>query len=75
MLEGMKPPVRNTPCAVRTMLGKLSDADGKILVEALADVELWPAKTLYRALHERDLLLSDTAINSHRKGLCSCLKG
>lgn len=72
MLEGLTPPKRNTPCATRKLLESLSPEDAEILRKALADTTAWPAKTLYRSLYERGLLLSDTSINSHRKGMCSC---
>lgn len=72
MLEGLTPPIRQFPCAVRTVLQGLEEKDKKILIEALANVDVWPAKTLSRVLKERNIVLSDTAIGNHRKNGCSC---
>lgn len=72
MLENLTPPKRVFPCAVRTVLQGLDEKDKKILIDAIANVDVWPAKTLSRALKERNTVLSDTAIGNHRKGGCSC---
>lgn len=72
MLENLTPPKRVFTCAVRTVLQGLDEKDKKILVDAIANVDVWPAKTLSRALKERNIIVSDTAIGNHRKGGCSC---
>lgn len=72
MLEGLQPPRKVYTCAVRTVLSTLDKADAAILTQALSDVELWPAKTLSKALRERSLMLSDNTIANHRRQACSC---
>lgn len=72
MLEDLKPPVRQFPCKVRTVLAELEPKDQEILVNALKSVDLWPAKTLSNALKARNVQLVDSTINRHRDGLCSC---
>lgn len=76
MLEGLKPPhERLYPCRVAQAILALDDKDQKILTEAIADLQTWPAKTLSNALKERGLLLADTTITKHRKKLCACGRG
>lgn len=72
MLEDLKPPVRQFPCKVRTVLGELEPKDREILLSALNSPDLWPAKTLSNALKSRGLQLIDSSINRHREGICSC---
>lgn len=72
MLEGMKPPVRVRTCAVRTLMENLEEKDVIILTAAIGDLTNWPAKTLSKALQQRDILLGDNSITAHRRGLCSC---
>jgi hypothetical protein len=73
MLENLKPPNRVRPCAVRTMLTQLEKKDKEILVAALMNQD-WAALTLAKELTSRGLLISDGAINRHRKEICSCSK-
>jgi hypothetical protein len=72
MLEDLKPPVRQFPCKVRTVLSELDDKDKKILIDALADTAAWPHKTLSNALKTRGVQLVDSSIQRHREGNCSC---
>ena len=72
MLEGLTPPVKLLPCAVRTLLEGLDQDDVKILNTALADHDAWPNKTLSRALAERGVKIGDGAIRKHRARECSC---
>ena len=58
MLEGLTPPVIGRSCKVATEAAKLSDSDKKILLDAVADKDRWPVKTLSRALSERGIMLS-----------------
>jgi hypothetical protein len=73
MLENLTPPNRVRPCAVRTMLTQLEKKDKEILVAALLNQD-WAALTLAKELTSRGLLISDGAINRHRKEICSCSK-
>jgi hypothetical protein len=73
MLENLTPPNRVRPCAVRTMLTQLEKKDKEILVAALMNQD-WAALTLAKELTSRGLLISDGAINRHRKEICSCSK-
>jgi hypothetical protein len=72
MLEGLAPPERIHPCAVRFLREKLDDSDRMILDKALADFDSWPHKTLAKALRERGLMISEKPIRMHRIGQCSC---
>ena len=72
MLEGLTPPVIGRSCKVATEASKLSDSDKKILLDAVADKDRWPVKTLSRALSERGIMLSDTPITNHRQRTCVC---
>jgi hypothetical protein len=72
MLEGMTPPERVMPCAVRSLRENLDDADQLILDKALADFDAWPHKTLAKALSDRGVMISEKPIRKHRTGLCSC---
>jgi hypothetical protein len=72
MLEGLTPPVKELPCAVRKLLDILDNSDREILENALADYESWPNKTLSKALTGRGLRISDGPIRKHRVGECSC---
>jgi hypothetical protein len=73
MLENLKPPTRAFSCAVRSLLSKLEKKDQEIFRAALASKE-WAALTLAKELTSRGLLISDGAINRHRKEICSCSK-
>lgn len=72
MLEDLKPPVRQFPCKVRTVLADLDEKDKAILAHALKSVSDWPAKTLSNALKARGIQLIDSSIVRHREGRCSC---
>ena len=73
MLENLKPYKRLYPCRIRVELEKLDNSDKKILLDAVADIETWPTKTLSNQLKQvGKIIISDTAITRHRKRLCSC---
>jgi hypothetical protein len=72
MLEGLTPPVHVQPCAVRTILKKLDQADQNILLDALANEEAWGNTALAKALTDRGLPISEKPIRKHRGGYCSC---
>ena len=74
MLEGMKPVQRVFVCAVNRIKDTLSDNDQQILMAAINDADTWPAKTLDRALRQRGVVLSDSAITNHRRKGCACWK-
>ena len=72
MLEGLTPPPKIKPCRIRDLAVQLGDKDGKILLDAVADSQLWTINGLVSALSERGVSVSSDAVNRHRKGLCSC---
>lgn len=75
MLEGLKPPNKiSGTCKVSTLAATLNEADKKILLEAIANKEEWPIKTLSKALSERGLQISDTPLTSHRAKACVCFR-
>jgi hypothetical protein len=74
MLEGLRPPERITPCAVRKLREGLTETDLGIFDAAILSVEDWPAKTLADALTERGLLIGEKPIRKHRNSICSCTR-
>lgn len=72
MLEDLEPPVRRTPCKIRTILDGLSENDQRILLLALEDVDSWSGNSLARALSQRGLLVTEKPIRKHRNNECSC---
>lgn len=72
MLEDMMPPVRRTPCKIRTILDELDDTDRAILEKALADPDTWSGNALGRALSQRGFLTTEKPIKKHRNRECSC---
>jgi hypothetical protein len=75
MLEGLQPPKKNRgSCKVGTIVKTLEDKDKKILLEAVANAQLWPIKTLVKALSERGLEISDSPLYNHRAKTCACFR-
>lgn len=75
MLEGLTPPSKfYGTCKVATIAATLSEADKKILLEAVGNKEAWPIKTLVKALSERGLQISDSPLTSHRAKTCVCFR-
>lgn len=72
LLDDLTPPKKNYTCKVRTELAKLDEKDQAVLVAAIADTTLWPAKTLANALQARGIQMIDVTISRHRQGSCSC---
>jgi hypothetical protein len=72
LLSGMTPPSRKSACKVLNVINSLDPKDGVILAEAIANTQLWPARTLQNALAERKIIISDISIGRHRKGQCIC---
>ena len=68
------PKLRYQYCKVQTLASGLSDADGKILLEAVENVELWPANTLSRELSKRGISIADVTISKHRQRACVCFR-
>jgi hypothetical protein len=71
MLEDLKPPLRISSCAVRTIRNKLEKKDQEILDGALANPE-FNSGALARELSSRGLKISDVSILRHRKKERSC---
>lgn len=72
MLEDLTPPTKKTPCKVREISVSLETKDSTIFLTAVNNTDAWKTKTLSNELRKRGILISDTAIAKHRKGLCSC---
>lgn len=72
MLEGLKPVKKIRPCRIREILAGLDDSDKDILETALADFRNWSTRGLEKALKGRGVEVSDTSIERHRNGICSC---
>jgi hypothetical protein len=71
MLENLKISKQRYPCAVKTLLDSLSEADQEILRENLCDFSIGH-KTLEKALNEVGITIADTTLSRHRQGRCSC---
>jgi hypothetical protein len=56
---------------MKSILESLSDADRKILAEAL-ESSLWNNSALTTALNERGLKVSRYSVDSHTRKQCSC---
>jgi len=75
MLEDLTPPTKaGSSCKVATVLETLSQSDGAILLEAIANKDAWPIKTLSKALQAKGLMISDTPLTSHRAQTCVCYR-
>ena len=75
MLEGLIPPVQfKGSCKVASVTATLSEADKKILLDAIANKDAWPIKSLARALNERGLQISESPLSSHRAKSCVCFR-
>ncbi len=75
MLEGLTPArSKARPCAVVALINRLDEADGKILSDAVKNVQRWTASSLSAALKERGLTIADMTITRHRNKLCVCYK-
>jgi len=76
MLEGLEPPENLVySCKVDLLKHDLSPEDYEILLTAVYDTRKWGAKTLQKALRERNISLSDTVIGKHRHKQCACFRG
>lgn len=71
LLDGITPPEPIRSCKVRTLLESLSDADQKILVEAMAS-ESWTHMALASQLKNRGLDMTPETLRKHRQKRCSC---
>ena len=75
MLEGMRPPTKtHGSCKVGTIAQTLEAKDRDILLDAVANVNDWPIKTLAKALSNRGLRISDSPLYSHRAKTCACFR-
>jgi hypothetical protein len=75
MLEGLTPPANATVyCKVDQTLQTLDEADKKILAEAIANTDIWPAKTLSKQLRLRGISMADTTLSKHRAKTCACYR-
>ena len=75
MLEDLKPPVNQSRnCKVSLVSESLTDADKKILQDAIADANSWPIKTLSKALKAKGVEISDTPLTNHRAKTCACFR-
>jgi hypothetical protein len=74
MLEGLTPPVRRpSQCKLGGIRETLDKSDQKILDDALANTEDWPADTLVRELRNHGLEIGRNTIRLHRRGDCLCV--
>jgi hypothetical protein len=75
MLEGLKPPTKtHGTCKVGIIADSLEPEDRKTLLDAVANVQDWPIKTLAKALGERGLQISDSPLYNHRGKTCACYR-
>ena len=74
MLEGLKPPKSDKPCAVISLASAMSEEDKKILLDAVANTKAWSSNSLSKALRERGLVIADQTITKHRNHTCICFR-
>ena len=74
MLEGLKPPKSDKPCAVVSLANAMSETDREILIEAVSNVASWTASSLSKALRERGIVIADHTITKHRNRTCVCYR-
>lgn len=72
MLEDLKPPAKQLPCRVRSVLDGLEDDDQDILMGALLDHDRWKTHVLSEELAKRGISASPNSIRKHRLRQCSC---
>jgi len=75
-LENLQPIQTERTCKVRTIKQGLKDSgeenDFNVFCNAIADLGMWPAHTLSKALGQRGIQVSGHVISRHRSGECSC---
>jgi len=75
MLEGLTPPEQyKGTCKVGIVAEGLSESDRTIFLDAVADANRWPVKTLSKSLGERGVQISDSPIYNHRNKTCACFR-
>ena len=74
MLEGLKPPKSDKPCAVISLANAMSETDRDILLDAVADTQAWTSNALSKALRERGIVIADHTITKHRNHTCVCFR-
>jgi len=73
MLEDLNIPGKVFSCRVKSIKNDLSDADAKILEEAVMNPS-WQLTVLSRELKKRNINISDNSMRRHRLKACSCWK-
>jgi hypothetical protein len=74
MLEGLKPPKSDKPCAVISLANAMSESDREIFLDAVKDVSVWTSNSLSKALRERGVIIADHTITKHRNRTCVCYR-
>lgn len=74
MLEDLVPPKKMTPCKLREIVMSLDEQDKTILRDALANRDIWSAKSLANALTARGLAIGEKGIarRDNPCGDCVC---
>jgi hypothetical protein len=72
MLEDLTPPSAKRSCKVGNVAATLEKKDRDILLNAVADRDSWPIKSLSKALRIRGIELSDSPLSNHRAKACAC---
>ena len=74
MLEGLTPPPRKAlQCKLGALRDGLEKSDQKILDDAVANIEDWPAETLVRELRKHGVDVGRETVRAHRRGDCVCV--
>ena len=71
MLEDLETQKKIWPCKIRSVLETLSEADQKIMLDAIANPD-WSTLGLAHALMDRGLPVTEPTLKRHRDNLCSC---
>lgn len=67
------PPKRVPVCKIMAIHDSLDVADQKIFIQAVDNVDEWPAETLARELKRRGVEIGRETIRAHRRGDCVCV--
>ena len=75
MLEDLTPPPNKAQyCKIDLIAKDLSDKDKEIFLAAIANTDVWGARTLSNELRKRGIDVADTTITKHRNQSCFCYR-
>lgn len=74
ILKDLVAPAKRVPmCKIMVIHDSLDVPDQKIFIQAVDNVDEWPAETLARELKRRAVDVGRETIRAHRRGDCVCV--